>query len=82
MRVAISDKPEGPYKDTGKRIGPGHNPVILGPDGKTWFNVYHSWKPERTRRQICMHPIVWTNEGPKTYQPTRGKKAITIPLSR
>lgn len=92
---AVSETITGPYVDKnspygagviqtipGKLIGPGHNSVILGPDGKTWFNVYHSWNPERSRRQICMDPIVWTDEGPKTRQPARGKKAVTIPLSK
>lgn len=64
----------------GKLIGPGHNSVVLGPDGETWFIVYHSWNPERTKRQICMDPLVWTKDGPVAWQPSRGKKEITLPL--
>lgn len=88
---AVSDKIDGIYQDNnspdaagviktvpGKLIGPGHNSVILGPDGRTWFNVYHSWNPERTKRQICMDPIEWTAEGPKTRQPSRGRKSVTL----
>ena len=91
---AVSKTIEGPYKDDhspdaagviksvpGKLIGPGHNSVILGPDGETWFNVYHSWNPERTKRQICMDPIVWTKDGPKTWQASRGEKTVEIPLA-
>ena len=92
---AAADKIEGPYEDKhspdaagviktvpGKLIGPGHNSVILGPDGNTWFNVYHSWNPERTKRQICMDPIVWTDHGPRTVEPSRGKKTVKLPLTR
>lgn len=86
---AVADKIEGPYQDKNspdsagviktvpeKLIGPGHNSVILGPDGKTWFNVYHSWNPERTKRQICMDPLDWTPRGPKTLNPSRGEKSL------
>lgn len=91
---AVSDTITGPYKDSwsseaasvlssipGKLIGPGHNDVILGPDGQTWFIVYHSWNAERTARQMCIDPIVWTADGPKCYQASRGLKTMTIPLS-
>ena len=94
MGCAVSKTIDGPYVDAhspdaagviksipGKLIGPGHNSVILGPDGKTWFNVYHSWNPERTKRQICMDPIVWTKDGPKTWQASRGAKTVEIPLA-
>ncbi len=91
---AVSDSVLGPYVDAsspeeagviktipGKLIGPGHNSVILGPDGQTWFNFYHSWNPERTKRQVCMDPLTWTDHGPTTYQPSRGPKQVTLPLA-
>jgi len=91
---AVADRILGPYVDEhsleaaaviksvpGKLIGPGHNSVILGPDGQTWFNVYHSWNSERTKRQMCMDPLVWTDEGPTTDRPSRGTKTVTLPLS-
>ena len=62
-------------------IGPGHNSVILGPDKETYFIVYHSWNQQRTARQMCIDPIVWTADGPKAYKPSRGKKQVTIPLT-
>jgi beta-xylosidase len=90
---AVSDKVTGPYYDSwskqsasvlttipDKLIGPGHNSVILGPDAQTWFNIHHSWNTERTARQMCIDPIIWTADGPKTYQPSRGTKTVTIPL--
>jgi arabinan endo-1,5-alpha-L-arabinosidase len=90
----VSDSVTGPYVDqwskTGasvlssigdKLVGPGHNSIILGPDKETDFIVYHSWNSQRTARQMCIDPIVWTEAGPKAYQPLRGKKQVTIPLS-
>lgn len=90
----VSDTITGPYVDPwskdsasvlstipGKLIGPGHNSVILGPDNETYFMVYHSWNQQRTARQMCIDPIVWTQNGPKCYKPSRGTKAVRIPLS-
>ena len=90
---AVADNILGPYVDEhspdaagvlksipGKLIGPGHNSVILGPDGQTYFIVYHSWNAERSRRQICMDPLVWTQQGPQAYRPARGRKQLTLPL--
>jgi len=90
---AVADHILGPYVDThstdaasvlksipGKLIGPGHNSVIPGPDGQTYFIVYHSWNEERSARQICMDPLIWTEQGPKAYRPSRGIKQVTLPL--
>lgn len=90
---AVSETITGPYVDKqskeraavihtipGKLIGPGHNSVVLGPDGETWFNIYHSWNADRSKRQMCMDPLVWTEDGPVTHEPSRGKKKVTLPL--
>ncbi|MBN1362850.1 MAG: glycoside hydrolase family 43 protein [Sedimentisphaerales bacterium] len=92
---AAADNIRGPYLDEnsvesagvlksipGELIGPGHNSVILAPDGETYFIVYHSWNAGRTARQICMDPLVWTERGPKAYNPSRGRKQIELPLRR
>jgi len=84
----------GPYVDTanlegatvlrsipGALIGPGHNSIVLGPDGQTMFIVYHSWNDERTRRQMCLDPLEWTPAGPRPYKPSRGVKRVTLPLT-
>lgn len=91
---AVSENILGPYKDKwskdkasvlrtipDKLTGPGHNSVIIGPDHETWLMVYHSWDPERTKRQMCIDPIVWTQQGPKVFNPARGDKTIHLPLS-
>lgn len=90
---AISDTVTGPYNDDndregatviktipGKLIGPGHNGVVLAPDNQTYFIVYHSWNQERTKRQMCLDPIVWTKQGPRTFEPSRGKKTVELPM--
>ena len=88
---AVSDTVAGTYVDgqskdkasvihtiPGELIGPGHNSVILGPDGKTWFNVYHSWNADRSKRQMCMDPIDWKDGAPVTRSPGRGKKTVAL----
>lgn len=90
---AVSDTVMGPYQDLwskdkasvlstipGKLIGPGHNSVVLEPNKKTYFIVYHSWNAERTARQMCMDPIIWTDNGPKAFKPSRGHKQVSLPL--
>ena len=90
----VSDSITGPYIDSwsidkasvlcsnqGGLIGPGHNSIIIGPDDQTHFIVYHSWNKERTARQMCLDPIIWTDNGPKAYKPSRGQKSILLPLS-
>lgn len=91
---AVSDTITGPYTDPWSQgtasvlssigdelVGPGHNSIIPGPDKKTYFIIYHSWNQHRTARQMCLDPIVWTENGPKAYQPSRGKKKVTLPLT-
>jgi beta-xylosidase len=83
LGFAVADHPLGPWKDDaavrgptvlkgipGKVIGPGHNSVVLGPDNKTLFCVYHAWDPARTLRRMCIDPIIWTSNGPKCDGPS------------
>ncbi len=75
---AVADHILGPYltgdNSAGPRllrtipdvlIGPGHNSLILGPDGATEYIVYHAWNREMTERQMCIDAIEWTPAGPK-----------------
>lgn len=91
---AVAENVTGPYRDRwsiekasvistipGQLIGPGHNSVILAPDNQTYFMAYHSWNTERTKRQMCIDPIVWTEQGPKVLNPSRGVKTVRLPLS-
>ncbi len=89
----VADAVTGPYTDTSDRdgaavlhgghdglIGPGHNSIVVGPDDRTDFIVYHSWNKERTKRQMCVDPLVWTADGPKAYHAARGERHVTLPL--
>lgn len=74
---AVADHVMGPYCDEGneagprvlrtipgKVIGPGHNSVVTGPDGKDYI-AYHAWNNEMTLRRLCLAPITWTKQGPR-----------------
>jgi beta-xylosidase len=75
----------GPYSDQGnergprvlrtvpgKVLGPGHNSLIRGPDGRTDYLVYHAWDNAMRARRMFMDPVVWTSDGPRCQGPTLG----------
>ncbi|HEU5079022.1 MAG TPA: glycoside hydrolase family 43 protein [Opitutaceae bacterium] len=83
VSYAVADHPLGPYTDEwssegpavlrgipGVVLGPGHNSVVLGPDGVTLYVVYHAWDPAKTARRMCIDPLVWTENGPRCAGPT------------
>jgi beta-xylosidase len=83
VSYAVADHPLGPWRDEwseagpavlrgvpGKVLGPGHNCVVLGPDGETPFIVYHAWDVARTARRMCIDPLVFTEKGPRCLGPS------------
>jgi beta-xylosidase len=89
---ATADHPLGPWLgDDAERgptvlqgipnrvIGPGHNSLITGPDGKTLFMVYHAWDSARTARRMCIDPIHWTPTGPRVAGPTTDPQPLSPP---
>jgi beta-xylosidase len=48
----------------GKVLGPGHNSVIIGPDGQDYI-IYHGWDSTMTARRMFIDRIEWTPEGPR-----------------
>lgn len=89
VSYAVAEHPLGPWRDEwsqagpvvlkgveGKVLGPGHNSVVRGPDGRTWFMVYHAWDPARTARRMCIDPLVFTEEGPRCSGPTTEPQTI------
>ncbi len=86
----VADSPLGPYRDDwnrqgpsvlcgveGKVLGPGHNSVAFGPDGKTEYLVYHAWDAGRTARRMFVDPLTWVEDGaghlsPRCQGPTFG----------
>jgi arabinan endo-1,5-alpha-L-arabinosidase len=88
---AVADHPLGPWRDEyaaqgpnvlkgipGKVIGPGHNSVVLGPDGSTLFMIYHAWDAEKTARRMCIDPIHWTADGPKVDGPSTERRPLLV----
>lgn len=68
----------GPYSDDGgadgarvlrtqpgKLIGPGHNSLITGPDGRTDYIVYHAWDAGMKARRMHVSELFWTPQGPR-----------------
>ncbi|HZI09645.1 MAG TPA: glycoside hydrolase family 43 protein [Myxococcus sp.] len=80
VAYAVADHPLGPWREPpnaqpllrtipGRIIGPGHNSVVVGPDGQDVM-VYHAWDVAQTARRMCIDPIVWTPDGPRVLGPT------------
>lgn len=77
----IADCVMGPYSDAGNEpgprvlrtapgelLGPGHNSIVTGPDGRTDYIVYHAWDKEMTARRMYLQRLQWTPEGPRCEQ--------------
>ncbi len=74
----IADAVMGPYSDAGNEqgprvlrtvpsalVGPGHNTIVVGPDCRTEFLVYHAWDRDMTARRMFIDELRWTREGPR-----------------
>jgi beta-xylosidase len=86
---AVADNPLGPWKDDmaehgptvlkgafPKVIGPGHNSVVLGPDDRTHWCVYHAWDEAKTARRMCIDPLIWTPTGPRCDGPSTTPRTL------
>ena len=73
----LADQAMGPYSDLGNEsgprvlrtvpnrlIGPGHNSLIVGPDGNDYL-VFHAWDTNRRKRQMHIRKLDWTRHGPR-----------------
>jgi beta-xylosidase len=80
---AVADSVMGPYSDAGNEsgprvlrtvpnqvLGPGHNSIVVGPDGATDYIVYHAWDSGMTARRMFVDRLNWTAEGPRCDGPT------------
>jgi beta-xylosidase len=72
----VAEKVTGPYTGQGREArvlkgipdkvrGPGHHSIVLGPDERTEYVVYHAWDPGMKVRQMCVDRLVWTADGPR-----------------
>lgn len=79
----VADAVLGPYSDQGgesgprvlgtvpgRVLGPGHCSTTIGPDGTTRYIVYHAWEPDMNARRMCIDPLVFTPQGPRSPGPT------------
>ncbi len=79
----VADGVIGPYWDTGNEanprvlksvsdrvLGPGHNSIVIGPDGQTEYIIYHAWDTSRSARRMCIDKLIWTPDGPRCNGPT------------
>jgi len=79
----VADSVMGPYSDAGNEagprvlrsipgrvLGPGHNSIVVSPDGQTEYIVYHAWGISMAARQMCLDKLIWTLEGPRCDGPT------------
>ncbi len=81
----------GPYSDAGSEegprvlrtvpgrvLGPGHNSLVLGPDHKTPYFVYHAWDVALSARRLCIDRLDWTRAGPRAAGPTWTPQLIRV----
>jgi beta-xylosidase len=73
---AVSDHVLGPYRDAhvmkgasvlrtgGGLYGPGHNSVVIGPDGQDRI-CFHAWDEAYTARRLHIAALTWADSGPK-----------------
>jgi beta-xylosidase len=67
------DNQEGPRvlrSVPGHVLGPGHNSIVFGPDGRTEYLVYHAWDAGMTARRMFLDRLLWTPDGPRCAGPT------------
>lgn len=91
LGYAVAEDPMGPWEDefakegpsvlkgvAGHVIGPGHNSVVMGPDGKTMYVVYHAWDSAKTGRRMCIDPLRWEGGRPKCDGPSVEEREIVV----
>jgi GH43 family beta-xylosidase len=85
----VADRVMGPYSDAGNEngprvlrshpghvLGPGHNSIVLGPNGQTEYIAYHAWATNMAMRQMWIDQLIWTPDGPRCNGPSWTPQAI------
>lgn len=83
VSYAVASHPLGSWRDMGLERGPcvlksgdwglrgpGHNSLVVGPDGRDYL-VFHAWNKAGTHRQMHIAPLAWGQEGPRVVEPAR-----------
>jgi beta-xylosidase len=84
----------GPYSDAGAEdgprvlrsvpehvIGPGHCSVVGESDARHYV-IYHAWDAGMTMRRLCVDPISFTADGPRSPGPTWTERDLDVGESR
>jgi GH43 family beta-xylosidase len=87
----VAESVMGPYSDTGvelgprllrtvpgRMVGPGHCSVVLGPDRRRRYVVYHAWDGGRTARRMCIDELAFSAEGPHCKGPSYTDQEIRV----
>jgi beta-xylosidase len=85
----LADRVIGPYTGQGSEArvlkgipgkvrGPGHHCIVLGPDDRTEYIVYHAWDAAMKVRQLCIDRLEWTAEGPRCAGPTFSPQQLVL----
>src|SRR5688500_7803121 len=85
----VADSVLGPYSDAGaeqgprvlrtvpgKVLGPGHCSVVCDPDAARHFVVYHAWDAGMTARRLCIDPLSFTANGPRSPGPSWTEQSL------
>ncbi|HHV43249.1 MAG TPA: family 43 glycosylhydrolase [Firmicutes bacterium] len=85
LGLAFAPSPIGPwtkyeknpiYTSTAAIIGPGHNSVVLGPDGVSLYCVYHGRIPGDTGRKVHIDRLFWVGDHLEILGPTDGDQPM------
>lgn len=87
----VADSVLGPYSDAGAEdgprvlrtvpgevIGPGHCSIVSVPDAARHFVVYHAWGADMTARRLCIDPLSFAADGPRSPGPTWTEQSLDI----
>ncbi|HEX5041297.1 MAG TPA: glycoside hydrolase family 43 protein [Candidatus Polarisedimenticolaceae bacterium] len=68
--------------EPGRVIGPGHNSVVLGPDGRQLYCVYHRWAMESGERVLCIDRLDWAGDRLLVLGPSDAPVPAPLPPTR
>lgn len=88
ISYVVAEHPLGPYcrpAEDGpllksvpeKVIGPGHNSLVVGPDGCEYI-VYHAWPADISARLMRIDRLTWQGETPVIKGPTCSPQSINL----
>ncbi len=85
----VADSVLGPYRDDGAEQGPrvlrtvpdrvkgpGHCSIVREPDAARDFIVYHAWDAAMTARRLCIDPLWFTADGPRSSGPSFTEQSL------